>query len=98
MGIGEVSFLERERVYDVALLGKGSWSFRVVEIGLMLRKDPTWQESLTGVVSRLKLVPPCQPEERGVGEALQETECECHQNSGIWQQTGGGVGVGIQEL
>lgn len=34
----------------------------------------------------------------GVGEDLHETECECHQNSGIWQQTGGGVGLGIQEL
>lgn len=65
MGIGGVIFLEMEHVYDLALLGKGSWSFRVVEIGPMPEKDTTWQESLTGVVSRLKLVPPCQPEEWG---------------------------------
>lgn len=65
IGIGGVIFLEMEHVYDLALLGKGSWSFRVVEIGPMPEKDTTWQESLTGVVSRLKLVPPCQPEERG---------------------------------
>lgn len=30
-----------------------------------VRKDPTWPESLTGVVRGGKLVPPCWPEERG---------------------------------
>lgn len=30
----------------------------------------------------------------GVGEALHETECECYQNSGVWQQTGGRGGGG----
>lgn len=76
VGIRGVIFLEMESVYDLALFGKGSWSFRALDMGPLLGKDATWGQSIRSGEQTLRLALFCQPDRgAGMGED-HKTECD----------------------